>query len=286
MEPLSKLVPAVDTEARQCEKHGEYAARRIVGTRFSGCPTCLKEANEAAERSIEAQRVADMAARRVQRIAALHRDSGLIGRQTRASFENYKATTPKQKAILADCQAYMGQFQKGKDIPTTSLWLLGKPGTGKTHLGAAMVNHLIDNHATPARMHSGQEIIRMLRATWNKDRKAEEVHVEHEDGSCHTETVYPVSEDALIQDIASCTLLVLDEIGVGHGSNSEFVQLFEVLDLRYKLEKPTVLLSNLNLAGLKAALTDRVFDRLREGATVKTCDWDSYRGEFSKMAAA
>lgn len=286
MEQLGNLTPAVDTEARQCEKHGEYTARRIIGSRFSGCPTCLKDSNEAHERGIEAQRIADAAARRVRRIAALQRDSGLVGRQTRATFDNYKATSPKQKAILADCQAYMAQFQKGKDIPTTSLWLLGKPGTGKTHLGAAMVNHLVNTHATPARMHSGQEIIRMLRATWNKDRKTEEVWIEHADGDGHMETVHPVCEDALIHDIAHCTLLVLDEIGVGHGSNSEFVQLFEVLDLRYKLEKPTVLLSNLNLAGLKAALTDRVFDRLREGATVKACDWDSYRGEFPTRMSA
>ena len=81
-------------------------------------------------------------------------------------------------------------------------------------------------------------------------------------------------------------MLVLDEIGVGHGSNAEHVQLFEVLDLRYKLERPTVLLSNLTTTALKAALGDRVYDRLREGATVKACDWKSYRGEFSRMARA
>lgn len=284
MEQLNNLVQPVDTEARQCETHGAYTSRRIIGTRFSGCPTCLEESRAADEKRQQAVKEAEQASRRAGRIAYLHRTSGLIGRQTRATFDNYKATNPKQKAILADCQAYMAQFQKGQDLPTTSLWLLGKPGTGKSHLGAAMVNHLIDTHATPAKMHSGQEIIRMLRATWNRDKPAQHPAYEDEKGEWHEGITY--TEDELIQDIAQCSLLVLDEVGISHGSNAEFVQLFEVLDLRYKLERPTVLLSNLNLAGLKAALTERVFDRLREGATVKACDWDSYRGEFPTRAAA
>lgn len=280
-----KTLPAVSTREATCEHHGVYTERNIIGKIWSKCPTCATEAEAARDLREATEKKARAEAHRAQRMKVLLAESGLVGRQLRSTFDTYDARDPKQKAILADCQAYVAQFSREQPLPTTSLWLLGTPGTGKSHLGAAMVNHLITNHATPARMHSGQEIIRMLRSTWNRDKRAPtQEYVEHEDGSCHTETVYPVSEEALIHDIAHCTLLVLDEIGVGFGSNAEHVQLFEILDLRYKLEKPTVLLSNLSPTALKAALGDRVYDRLREGATVKACDWKSYRGEFSRMS--
>lgn len=73
---------------------------------------------------------------------------------------------------------------------------------------------------------------------------------------------------------------MLDDVGAGHGSEAELVQLLEIVDLRYRLEKPTVVLSNLVATALKPALGDRLYDRLREGATIKACNWASMRGEF------
>ena len=267
-----------DTRTAVCENHGDYESKRLFGKHFSGCQMCEQQHAEAQRLLQEAKIKEQEQAGRASRIKMLLADSGLVGRQLSSTFETYIATTPKQQAILADCRAYMALFVKGEPPPTTSLWLLGVPGTGKSHLGAAMVNHVINSSATPARMHSSQEIIRMLRATWNRDKPV--APLAWEDGhGYHEEPVR--TEDDLIHDIAHCKLLVLDEIGVGHGSNAEHVQLFEVLDLRYKLEKPTVLLSNLAPSALKIALGERVYDRLREGATVKACDWKSYRGEFA-----
>lgn len=278
-----KTLPAIGTRQASCERHGEFTERNIIGKMWSKCPACATEAATARDLREAAEKKAREEARRAQIINVLLAESGLVGRQLRSTFDTYEARDPKQKAVLADCQAYMAQFVEGEPPPTTSLWLLGTPGTGKSHLGAAMVNHIITSSAKPARMHSGQEIIRLLRSTWNKEKPPLTPDWEDESGY-HGGRV--ITEDELINDMARCKLLVLDEIGVGFGSNAEHVQLFEVLDLRYKLEKPTVLLSNLSTTALKAALGDRVYDRLREGATVKACDWKSYRGEFSRMAKA
>lgn len=268
-----------NTRPAVCEIHGDYESKRLFGQHFSGCQTCEQQYAEAQRLLHEAKIKEQERAARASRIGLLLAESGLVGRQLRSTFETYEASTPKQRDLLADCRAYMALFVKGSPPPTTSLWLLGVPGTGKSHLGAAMVNHIITGSAVSARMHSGQDIIRMLRATWNRDKSAPMPGWEDENGYHEARSR---TEDELIHDIAHCKLLVLDEIGVGHGSNAEHVQLFEVLDLRYKLEKPTVLLSNLAPTALKAALGDRVYDRLREGATVKACDWKSYRGEFAR----
>lgn len=268
-----------NTRQAVCEIHGDYESKRLFGQHFSGCAACEQRLAEAQKLLHEAKVKEREQAAHANRVSMLLADSGLIGRQLRSTFENYVANDPRQRAILADCQAYMTLFVKGEPPPATSLWLLGVPGTGKSHLGAAMVNHIIHSSAVSARMHSGQDIIRMLRATWNRDKPTLTSAWEDENGYHEARAR---TEDELIHDIAHCKLLVLDEIGVSHGSNAEHVQLFEVLDLRYKLEKPTVLLSNLAPSALKVALGDRVYDRLREGATVKACDWKSYRGDFTR----
>ena len=73
-------------------------------------------------------------------------------------------------------------------------------------------------------------------------------------------------------------LLALDEVGASFGGEAEQVQLLDVIDLRYRLCRPTFIASNLPLAGIKDAIGERAFDRLREGAKVLQCNWPSHRG--------
>ena len=77
--------------------------------------------------------------------------------------------------------------------------------------------------------------------------------------------------DAFIQP----DLLVLDEIGVQYGTDSERLVLFNILNGRYEALKPTIVISNLNVDGVKKYLDDRVYDRLREnGGGVLAFDWE------------
>src|SRR5260364_148967 len=55
--------------------------------------------------------------------------------------------------------------------------------------------------------------------------------------------------------------------------------LFDVLNRRYRDMRPTILLTNLGKAGMKAFLGARSFDRLREGGIWVPFDWESYRGK-------
>jgi DNA replication protein DnaC len=74
-------------------------------------------------------------------------------------------------------------------------------------------------------------------------------------------------------------LLILDEIGVQFGSETERNLLFDVLNERYEDCKPTLLLSNLPKQDVAKYLGERVMDRLREdGGRVVVFDWESHRG--------
>ncbi|MNL75123.1 DNA replication protein DnaC [compost metagenome] len=74
-------------------------------------------------------------------------------------------------------------------------------------------------------------------------------------------------------------MLVLDEIGVQHGTDTERMLMFSILNERYNQMKPTILISNLAREPLEKYLGERAFDRMREGGgRMVVFDWESYRG--------
>jgi DNA replication protein DnaC len=248
--PLKATVNLTE-KTENCPIHGDYQSRNFLGKIWSKCGACRAE-------SAEIEISEEKAKRHKARIDRMVLDSGLDGRFKAATFANYTACLPEQIKVVKACQDYVQNF---KEDAGGGLWLVGPPGTGKTHLGSAMVSAMIHTRQTPSMIFSSREIIRKLRATWGQQR-----------GSCGS------SEQDVIDELAQVPMLVIDEIGVSFGSDSEHVQLFDVLDLRYKHARPTVLLSNLPTKELKQGLGDRAYDRLREGSTAISCKWPSHRG--------
>ena len=137
--------------------------------------------------------------------------------------------------------------------------LIGGPGTGKTHLAVSIGKRVMRKHGASVLFVSVQRAIRSIKDTWAR-------------GSSVTEA----------QAVALLTfpdLLILDEVGVQHGSEYERQVLFDVLNERYETRKPTLFLSNKTLDEFKVVMGERVMDRLREdGAPVVPFCWPSARG--------
>jgi DNA replication protein DnaC len=241
-----------NTEQRTCERHGPYEAVQLWrgAGNYSSCPQC--QAEEDRRCALARKAAEDRDARRT-----CLADSGLHGRFAEATFANFEADTPEMRKALTACRSYAEEFGPGSG----TLWLVGPPGGGKTHLGSAIVREVIERHVLSARITTPRKMIRRLRATWQKGTEE--------------------SEADAIRDLASYSLLVLDEVGVSLGTDAELVQLYDVLDARYALRNPTLVISNLTPQLVKGFLGDRLFDRLRERAQVLACDWPSYRGKVA-----
>ncbi len=226
-----------------CKTHGPYADQKPAfepltrpswGCWHTECPTCRTE--WAIQQGINR--------------------SGIATRFADAAMDNYQTQTAGQAKALQDCRSYLESVIGGK---SGSLALLGKVGTGKTHLACAITIELMRKTGKQAYYRTVRDMIREVRATWHRDA--------------------PETEANVIDRLTQAPLLVLDEVGVMTGTDNEMLILFDVLDGRYREGLPTIVSSNLNRQGLQDTLGERMYDRLRDGGKVLVFDWASHRGK-------
>jgi len=196
-----------------------------------------------------------------------------------ASFSNFVCETTAQTAALDACRSFADKLNPEGG---GGLWLIGPPGTGKTHLGSSMVQHVVRVKAQQACLFSARQVIAMQRASWGgekgRGRSSSRASADPWDVGDDDPLAGLRSTVDVVEFLADVPLLVLDEIGVGFHSNAEQVQMYDVIDARYQRCRPTVVISNLPPAEMKAVLGERSYDRLREGARVLMCNWSSARG--------
>lgn len=245
------------TETHKCEKHGEYIAKHIVKRIWSECPACRDERHELERQELESQQLESQAQVWQERLEA----AGIPLRFRDRNLGSYQSQCDGQRAALDFAKEYALGFAEVQKTGRGAIFV-GRPGTGKTHLAVGIGLYAMRKFHARVLFITVQRAIRSVKDTWAK-------------GAQQTESE---AIDALVEP----DLLILDEVGVQFGSEFERNTLFDVLNERYELRKPTIFLSNLGREDLAEFLGERVMDRLREdGATVVPFDWPSYRRQSS-----
>ncbi len=245
----------------ECEAHGSQTTQqlRVFGDwGIAKCPVCEKEADDRHEK----QRLQDeIEAKERNRKYAIERHmtaSGIPERFKTKDFDNYSAMDGNMRKAHALCQTYAKDFSANASRGT-SMILCGHAGTGKTHLACAIVDYVIRNHCITAQYITIGKVFREVKNTYSRNSDD--------------------SEGDVILKFKRPELLVLDEIGVQYGSETEKNILFEIINERYEAMKPTVLISNLAMDSLVTFAGERVIDRLKEnGGKLMIFDWKSHRG--------
>lgn len=250
---------AAKTITETCEKHGvTFEKRDFYGRGYYGiCTECAREADEARMQADKVKFAQQEADRRNEFRNKRVNVSGLPARFIKKTFSDYVATTPEQVSALSVAKEYA---ENRNDLGNgRGMIITGTVGVGKTHIAAAIINEIIKpDNSTTAIYTTARDMIRHIRSAWRNPE---------------------LDELEVIEHYSEASMLIIDEVGVQFGSDSELVQLFEVIDKRYGEQLPTVMISNLRIEELSALLGDRIIDRMREdnGVAIQL-DWASNRG--------
>lgn len=186
-------------------------------------------------------------------------------------FENFDSICEKSTLAKNICKSYAEKFQELHKLGT-GLILCGNTGTGKTHLACSVIDYIIRNVEVPYKT-NGKMILKKSSAIFMETAKIiRQVKQTYSKSSSKT-------EQQVIDSFVLPDLLVMDEVGVQFGSDTEKMIIFEIINERYLHIKPTILISNLSLKELADYIGDRVIDRMREnGGKVVVFDWKTHRG--------
>ena len=240
-----------------CPIHGPYISKKItlplIGkTISSACPACTGQYHEQQRiKQYEEQK------QQAQQLWLNQLKTACIPKRFHdRTLKNYLANLPVQQKALDFANNYSESFHQIRQTGRSAIFC-GLPGTGKTHLAAAIAHEIIKQGKTVL-FTTVYKAIRSVKSTWNPRST--------------------LSEQEVTDILVFPDLLILDEVGVQFGSETEKIILFDIINTRYEQRKPILLLSNLNPDGVKYFLGPRVFDRLREdGGKCVYFNWASHR---------
>lgn len=234
---------AIDQREDVCQKHGRYTAYRLPNYQreiWTLCPLCEAEKREASLRLDAVRARAEIVRYQMEQLAG---QAAIPKRFADRTLDSFRALSPDQREALSICRAYVGSEWEKVAASGRCMCIVGRPGTGKTHLAVGMIRKIL-NRGLPAVYTTVSDVFHRIKESY---------------------TTAGLTEREAIMAFARPALLVIDEVGRQYGTQAERAMFFEVINARYSDVKPTVIVSNLDAPNLKAYLGDSVLSRLAEG---------------------
>ncbi|MCD0460039.1 ATP-binding protein [Roseiconus lacunae] len=192
-------------------------------------------------------------------LTALERLERSVGRRySGCAFENFRILTDRHSKAVAACREYAAEF-RDHVRDGVSLLLLGPRGTGKDHLMVATLKAIVQGYS-----------IRRAGAVVYRDGLSMYSHFRS----------HLKDEDQLVSHLLKVDLLAISDLLPPTGPLSEYEQriLIRVIDGRYRECRPIAATLNVTKFGeLESRIGPQAADRLRDGAKVVPCIWESYR---------
>lgn len=184
----------------------------------------------------EAKRL--MAEKKQQRVAEIMQNSGMKSRFKKRTFATFVVTTENTLAYQKALEFAENFEKQGKGLLFTS-----NIGTGKTHLAAAIANHLMQNLYTVI-FGNITDIISRIYDTYDKSSD--------------------VSTMEIIQYLTSVDLLIIDDLGKEHTSENVRTLLYQIINALYEDEKLVVITTNLSGKELSEKIGPATVSRITE----------------------
>jgi DNA replication protein DnaC len=190
--------------------------------------------------------------RRAKRVAR-YNAAGLPGVLAHATFDNYRPARPAQDEARRVAMHFAHHYDKTG--ANKGFILSGPVGTGKTHLLAATLGHLVLELGVEAQYKEISLLFADIRRGFQEGKSGGEI-------------IRPLSEVAV---------LAIDELGKGRGSPFEMDTLDELISRRYNAGRTTLFATNYSLEPERQSVrtasgyrkTEDVKNVLREGELLR-----------------
>lgn len=257
-------------------KRGLYVGSRIIWSPFYEPCDCA-EATAARERARiereakeEAERKAEEERRLRDKVAKIVGESGMGERFLRRTFQSLIVTDDNRRAVTA-AKKYAEGFdlllpKSGQPEPgRNGLFISGSPGTGKTHIAAAISNYLMAQ-GRPVICMTMIDLLERIKRTYSKGN---------------------ASEEDVLKIYKTVPLLVIDDIGKEPPTDWAISTIYNIINGRYEAYLPIIVTTNYNTETLISRMTPRdtgddttaraTLDRLMEMCKGITLTGESWR---------
>lgn len=160
------------------------------------------------------------------------------------SLTTFDRKKTKQREIVREAEHFLQTFQpKSRIQPSAGLLLLGREGTGKTHVAVALLKEVLGKGYKGLYWNVPEFFLELRRIINGESDK---------------------TEAELMDEARRVDLLVLDDLGAERSSDFATDRLYVLINGRYENETATIITSNRTLEELRTQLGPRIVSRLCE----------------------
>lgn len=174
------------------------------------------------------------------------RECNLGRRFASRTFSSFKVDG--NEAAFYKSMSYVEHFEETEG---RGLIFIGRAGTGKTHLAAAIINYLIYEKSIPAMFVTAIELFGLLRDFDNQGER--------------------------LKRIKTVPLLVIDDLGKEKITDWNREKLFEIINARYEDYLPVIITTNDTTTELERNVGEAIYSRLCEMCNLVVMSGRDYR---------